>query len=203
MPESYPYYPNHKQLLYYLRSFAQQFGVYDHVECNLAVEKLWPGNDKEEYWNIELSNGEHRQYRTVIIANGRLGKSVTPQHSGCFSGESFHSNDYRTGDQLRYKRVLIVGAGNSGCDIATDSVYFGAKTFLSMRRPYHFIPKFIDGMPYLEWITEKANTFESVDSFYKYARRIFKQSGYDPTDFGLPEPDYSIDQTHLSIGTSD
>jgi cation diffusion facilitator CzcD-associated flavoprotein CzcO len=41
----------------------------------------------------------------------------------------------------------VIGAGNSGCDAAVEVCRVAKKTAISMRRGYHFIPKFVFGEP--------------------------------------------------------
>ena len=64
-----------------------------------------------------------------------------------FDGEALHSGEYKSPDFLRGKRVLVVGAGNSGCDIAVESAQHAAVTYHSTRRGYHYLPKFLFGLP--------------------------------------------------------
>jgi cation diffusion facilitator CzcD-associated flavoprotein CzcO len=64
-----------------------------------------------------------------------------------FTGEVIHSNGYRKGAQLSGKRVLVIGAGNSGVDIACDAARFADHAAISVRRGYYLVPKHIFGMP--------------------------------------------------------
>ena len=192
-PEDLPPFPNHEQFLSYLRSVAKHFNLYEKTTFNTSVVRVVR---KNKAWKVVLSSGEEKLYTSLIVANGRLQEPIFPNIPGSFSGETIHSKYYRRADIFRGKKVLVVGGGNSGCDISVDAAYFAAKTFHSTRRPYYYLPKFIDGKTYQEWMIEKAKEFKSTKEFWDYAKKIFKQSGYDPTDFGLPAPDYEIDQTH-------
>nr|WP_247745072.1 hypothetical protein [Shimia sp. R11_0] len=64
-----------------------------------------------------------------------------------FSAEVLHASAYRHATQFANKRVLVVGAGNSGCDIAVDAVHHALRCDLSMRRGYYFVPKYVFGRP--------------------------------------------------------
>ncbi len=198
MPSDYPVFPSHSQFLSYLRELAKHFGIYKHTQFQTIVEKMEP---QEESWKLTLSSGEQRVYSVVIIANGRLGQAIYPKSPGRFRKKIMHASDYQSADVLRHKKVLIVGAGNSGCDIAVDSAYYAEKTYLSMRRPYYYIPKFIDGLPYQDWLMEKSGEFDSTEDLWNHAIKLFKLAGYDPTDYGLPQPDYRIDQTHPIVNS--
>ncbi|WP_164125997.1 NAD(P)-binding domain-containing protein, partial [Stenotrophomonas maltophilia] len=63
----------------------------------------------------------------VVIANGHLTDPELPQIPGSFSGELMHSKTYKNAAIFDGKRVLIVGMGNTGCDIAVDAVHRAAK----------------------------------------------------------------------------
>ncbi|MFK9175210.1 NAD(P)-binding domain-containing protein, partial [Escherichia coli] len=82
-------------------------------------------------------------------ATGTLWEPVTPElaGAGAFGGTIRHSVTYRSPDELRNKRVLVVGAGNSAVDIACDAARSARSVSLSMRRGYWFVPKFIGGEP--------------------------------------------------------
>jgi cation diffusion facilitator CzcD-associated flavoprotein CzcO len=94
-----------------------------------------------------LSSGEERIYRGVVIANGHNWDPRWPAYPGNFAGEAIHSAQYKTPDALRGKRVLVVGGGNSGCDIACEAAVHAERAMLSTRRSYHVLPKFFRGRP--------------------------------------------------------
>ena len=64
-----------------------------------------------------------------------------------FKGELRHTVEYRSPSSLAGKRVLIVGAGNSGVDIACDAARSAKSAVISLRRGYHFVPKHMFGVP--------------------------------------------------------
>lgn len=107
-----------------------------------------------------------------------------------------HSGDYRSADQFRGKRVLVVGGGNSGCDIAVDAALNADAAFHSTRRGYHYMPKFVDGRPTQEWLMDIAPQFTDAQAYWDHVSAVFKLAGFDGTDFGLPAPDHRIDAAH-------
>lgn len=195
MPDDYPVYPNHKMMLAYMRSYARDFGVYDKAIFNTSVTKLEPAGDG---WDVTLSSGECKHYSFVAVCNGaqRLPRYPDPPYRGHFSGEVFHSMDYKSPDQIRGKRVLVVGAGNSGCDIAVDAVHHGAGVYHSTRRGYHYYPKFIGGKPTPQWMLQLGNKFKSKEETMAYIQQVFKLAGYDGVDYGLKKPDHPLDGAH-------
>jgi cation diffusion facilitator CzcD-associated flavoprotein CzcO len=105
------------------------------------------GSPKYGGWLVHLANGETRRYRGIVIANGHNWDPRWPEYPGAFTGETLHSSQYKTPDMLRGQRVLVVGAGNSGCDIAAEAAVHAKSALLSMRRAYPILPKFFRGRP--------------------------------------------------------
>jgi hypothetical protein len=193
MPADYPHYPNHRLYLSYLRSLARRYGIYDRATFGASVERLSPEGPG---WEVALSSGETRYYRGVIVANGLLREPRLPDDPGRFGGTVLHSSRYRSADVFRDKRVLVVGSGNSGCDIAVDAAHVARQTLHSARRGYHYMPKFIAGQPTQEWLMEISPGFGSPEEYWSHVKSVFKLAGYDGEDYGLPRPDHRIEQAH-------
>jgi cation diffusion facilitator CzcD-associated flavoprotein CzcO len=96
---------------------------------------------------VTLDDGSRHDYRAVICATGVNGTPRTPEHPGTFIGQIRHSSSYRSPLEFHGERVLIVGLGNSGADIACDAAANADAAFVSVRRGYHLIPKHLFGMP--------------------------------------------------------
>lgn len=193
IPESYPHYPNHHLFLSYLRAMAKEGGLYEKTIFSTKVVHVVP---EDKLWRVSLSNGEEKLYRDLIVANGRLNTPLYPDYAKLFTGVNLHSADYRDPLVFTDKRVLVVGTGNSGCDIAVDAVPFAKKVMLSMRRGYHFMPKFHEGMPTQDWLMTVGKDFSSNEKLWIYIKKKFKEAGYDGVDYGLPEPDHEIYEAH-------
>jgi cation diffusion facilitator CzcD-associated flavoprotein CzcO len=193
MADDYPEYPSYKLFLKYLLSVAEHFGLYKHTLFETSVENLTPD---ELGWKVSLSNGEERWYPEVVVANGLLRVPHIPSIEGNFSGEIFHSSAYTEPEIFKNKRVLIIGGGNSGCDIAVDSAHYADCTYHSMRRGYHFMPKFIAGMPTQDWLMEIVSQFDSPQEYWLYVKETFKLAGFSGEDYGLLKPDHDIHEAH-------
>jgi len=195
MPEEYPAYPNHRQMLAYIRSYAKAFGVYERAHFNAAVETLTPEGDG---WRLKTSAGDDEVYPLVIVCNGlqRVPRYPEPPYPGRFDGEVMHVRDYKSAEQLKGKRVLVVGGGNSGCDIAVDAIRTATSVLHSTRRGYYYQPKFIDGKPTPQWMMELGNKFATKEETLAYIEEVFRLAGYDGADYGLPRPDYPLDGAH-------
>jgi cation diffusion facilitator CzcD-associated flavoprotein CzcO len=196
MPEDYPDYPSHRQVLAYVRSFTDAYGLREYIRFDTGVTSAVPDGPG---WKVTLSTGEVRTYASLVCANGTNWHPVMPSFPGVFAGEMRHTRTYRSPDEFRGKRVLIIGAGNSGADIACDAARTAEKAFLSVRRGYHFIPKHIFGKP--------ADVFaaESPPMPRWLQQRVFgallRLLNGDLRRLGLPRPDHRIFETHPILNT--
>lgn len=156
MPNSYPDFPSGPQMCQYLKSYAQYFGLEKHIEfkteCKLARPiKGESGPYKDNYlWEVHLSNGEKRIYKGIICCIGHHWSKRIPKYPGqeTFSGTIIHSKDYKNNDIFVNKKVLVVGGGNSACDINVEAARFAQETHSSMRRGYWFLPRTLFGVPF-------------------------------------------------------
>src|SRR5262245_49912956 len=160
MPDDWPEHPGHELVWQYLRSYARHFGLYASIEFNTEVKRIEAARRGEERgtrsetsgsdllaprfsliapasgWDVTLADGSRRRYRGVVIANGHNWDPRWPVYPGEFSGETIHSAEYKSPEIGRGRRVLVVGGGNSGFDIATDVAPLARATFHSLRRGY-------------------------------------------------------------------
>lgn len=197
MPANYPDYPNHAQVLAYLRDYGRAFGLYDHILFKTSVERLERTDDG--LWEVALQSGGEshiRRYKGVLIANGHLWDSKYPQYAGKFNGVSVHSKDYKTPEILRDKRVLVIGGGNSGCDIAVEAAQNAARVFHSTRRGYHYIPKFVFGKPTDEFAEVSHKLHLPLPVRRTLNTLLLKMVMGDPQRFGLPKPDHKLLEAH-------
>jgi hypothetical protein len=142
---------------------------------------------------------EPRHYAGVVIANGHLAEPRMPEIPGEFTGDLMHSRDYKSPRQLRDKRVVVIGGGNSACDIVSDAAHNGTEVTLSLRRGYWFVPKHMLGFP-----TYDAVLFlERVPFPRAIRRKLYGLSHFllvgPNSRYGLPAPDYPIDAAHPTM----
>ena len=200
MPDDYPDYPSHRQIHAYLESFADSYGLRDHITFDtevLSAEPILGG------WRVRIrtvdGTTEDRTFSALACASGTNWFPVLPAYPGTFTGELRHSQTYSSTDELRGKRVLVIGAGNSGVDIACDAARSAAKAFLSVRRGYHFIPKHVFGMP--------ADVFAANGPQLPMwlEQRVFggllRLLNGDVSRLGLPKPDHRVFETHPIMNT--
>ena len=195
MPDDYPDYPHHRLMCEYFRSYARHFDLNENIIFNTSVEWLERADDHSG-WDVKLSSGETRHYRGVIICNGHLWDARYPDFPGEFSGESMHSQQFKTPEILTGKRVLVVGAGNSGCDIAVEAVHHAARVFHSTRRGYYYIPKFILGKPIDKFGETAYKLGLPLWLRQRFNMLLLKLYWGDLTRYGLQKPDHKILETH-------
>ncbi|MDX1705948.1 flavin-containing monooxygenase [Pseudidiomarina sp.] len=150
MPEDYPDYPNHRQLQAYFHRYAEHFSVLPVIQFNSDVLRATPGPDG--HWKLTVKNeqGDEEQqvFTHLMVANGHHWNPKYPEYPGEFNGRIMHSHDFKgVDDSWRDKRVLVIGAGNSACDVAVESARVAGTVALSMRSPQWFLPKFMFGVP--------------------------------------------------------
>ena len=195
MPERYPDYPNHEQILAYVRDFAAAYDLYPRITFDTTVERAERSHGA---WTLELGNGEQRRYRGLFLCSGNTWDPNLPDYPGSFGGETIHSVRYRSPKAFSGKRVLVVGGGNSGCDIACDAALYADKALISLRRGYHFIPKYVFGVP--------ADRFASRVSLPRWIERpvfelILRVLVGDLRNYGLPKPDHAVMASHPIMNT--
>jgi cation diffusion facilitator CzcD-associated flavoprotein CzcO/amino acid transporter len=146
MPRALPTYPAWWQVRDYLRAYAWDFGLYERIAFNTAV--TWAKPDGAG-WSVTLTTGEFRYYSGVLAASGPSATPVLPTWPGqeSFRGQIWHSARYFSQSDLVGRRVLVIGAGNSGADIACDAARAAQAAFLSIRRGYRLLPRFVGGVP--------------------------------------------------------
>ncbi|WP_081395009.1 flavin-containing monooxygenase [Mycolicibacterium conceptionense] len=148
MPDHYPDFPSAAQMRDYLRAFAAEFGLDRRIEFETLVTAVTPldGNGMSG-WRVEFATGDVREYTGVVVANGHYWDVNVPSYPGEFTGKQIHSKHYKRPTDLDGPRVLVVGAGNSGCDLAVEAALTFGTAEISLRRSYWFIPKYVFGIP--------------------------------------------------------
>jgi hypothetical protein len=150
MPRHYPHYPDHRQCLTYLRDYARHFALDDHIRLGRSVERIEPAGAPGDGWIVHTTDAPAVTYSGVVIASGHNHVPRFPAIPGTFSGTILHAADYKSPTvplSIAGKRVLVIGGGNSGCDIAVECARHAARTVHSTRRSYFIVPREIFGRP--------------------------------------------------------
>ncbi|MGD8481026.1 MAG: NAD(P)-binding domain-containing protein [Methyloceanibacter sp.] len=192
--EDWPVYASAEQVQDYLRAYAEEFGLYDRITFNTRVENV---ERRDECWLVTVQGeSKPRRYDGVIMATGHHWHPSIPEYPGTFEGEILHSHDVKSKAQLKDKRILVVGAGNSAVDILDDAAHEGKAAFHSMRRTYYFFPKLLFGKPtdaVIDRISQAPLPRKFMYGLYKLGMRILIGSH---ERYGLPKPDHDLFEAH-------
>jgi cation diffusion facilitator CzcD-associated flavoprotein CzcO len=204
MPEHYPDFPHHTQMLAYLEDYVEHFGLRDSIRYRTEVTAVEPlGETWEVRWRESDGATASARYTAVLVASGhhweprRLDLGLP----GTFVGVQLHSHLYRTAEAFADKNVLVVGIGDSAMDIACDISQASRMTFLTARRGAWIVPKYLGGAPLGEVTAKLQSRLPSTGEVASgtlfnigrpiFARRIERIHGR-PQDHGLPEPDHEF-----------
>ncbi len=141
-----PRYPSRMQVVEYLEDYQKEFNI--NPLFNTEVKSIRKEND---YW-IAVTNNETVQSKYIIIATGAFAKPRPVNLKGMetFTGRIIHSNSYKTGKDFTNQKVLVIGFGNSACEIAIDLYEQSAIPAMSVRSAVNVVPRDILGIPILE-----------------------------------------------------
>ncbi len=143
-PRHYPRYPSRLQLIAYLEAYAAHFDIHPHFNQNVVA-----ATHRDGAWWIMTTSTVYRS-PNLVIATGYNLCPYQPTWPGQaqFVGAILHSSAYRNGEGYRGKRVLVVGFGNSGGEIAIDLWEHGAQDIvLAVRGPVNVTPRELFGIP--------------------------------------------------------
>ena len=141
-------YPSHDELRRYFQAYARYFDLYPHIEFETSVLHCDKKGDNEWHVTIKQHNQERVEVFTDLVAcNGHHSVPRMPEYPGNFSGSFMHSHHYKKASPFAGKRVLVIGGGNSACDVAVETSRVSERTSISWRRGYRIIPKFFFGLP--------------------------------------------------------
>ncbi len=195
-------YPSHWEMRTYFNDYADTFDLRRHYRFETSVVRAEPTGDDDATWRVTSADASGRQtteeFAGLIIANGILSEPSVPEFEGEFSGEIMHTSRYKRPDIFRDKRVLVIGAGNSGCDIAVDAVHYARSVDMSLRSGYWFFPKYILGRP-----SDTLNEGRALPAAIKTRLdgRLIRLFTGNPARLGFPEPNGRIYETHPVMNT--
>lgn len=203
MPRDYPDYPDHRRIQAYFESYAEHFGLYQHIRFTTKVERVLPAPDGQPGYDVNLDDGTTARYRWVLVANGHHwhARWPSPPFPGDFAGVQMHSHDYKTPDVLAGRRVLVLGIGNSACDIAVESARVAERTFLAMRRGAHVIPKYVFGRPTDQVGKAVAKMPLPLGVQRPMHALTLRLARGRVEGFGLPTPDHRLLEAHPTVSS--
>jgi putative flavoprotein involved in K+ transport len=142
IPRSSGKWPSRDGVVDYLRAYAARSAL--DVRASVDVDRI---DREDERWVVRSAGGDVDADR-VVVATGYSNVPFVPDWPGAFEGEIVHSTAYRNPEPFRGRRVLVVGSGNSGAEIAADVSSGGAaEVLLSVRTPPAIVRRDTAGIP--------------------------------------------------------
>ena len=149
-PRETPLFPTRDDLVRYLEDYARAFGL--PVREGVGAQEAVPVDGG---WRVRLAGGETLETGAVVVATGIMSNPYMPEIPGReeFRGRVLHSIAYKNPDEFRGRRVLVVGVGNSGAEIASELGRAGVEVAISIRSGANVVPLTLFGLPiqYFSW----------------------------------------------------
>ena len=202
MPAELPDYPHHSQILRYLRDYAEHFDLLPLIRFGVAVERIDPLADgrHDTAWRVRAGQAV-TDHDVVVIANGHNWDPKYPEYPGTYTGELLHSAEYRTPDVFDGRRVLVVGGGNTGCDIVVEAALRAAHAWHSTRRGYWYMPKYMLGKPTDQVGDALLRLKAPLWLRRRTATLMHRILVGPPFRTGLPRPDHRLLETHPIVNS--
>lgn len=143
-PEGFPVYVPKNELVKYYEHYATHYEIKPHF--NQTVNSIKKSGDN---WKVQTSSGQTFLAENVIIATGKNRVENKPKWKGQdqFRGDLVHSRNYKNPKPFLGQKVLVVGMGNTGAEIALDLSEFNVETYISVRSPVSIVPRDVNGRP--------------------------------------------------------
>lgn len=148
-PAENEHYPDRDAVARYLTTYAAHFGL--PVVANTRVAGV---TRDVRFFTLATTNGPQFQTQTLIAATGSFGRPYIPSLPGqaTFRGRLLHAADYRNSAPFQGQRVIVVGGGNSGVQIAAELVGV-ARVTLATRSPIRLVPQRVYGQDFFYWLS--------------------------------------------------
>ncbi|KAL6845571.1 hypothetical protein ACP4OV_025066 [Aristida adscensionis] len=144
-PKDAPTYVPRQEFVKYLDHYTKHFGIHPRYHTAVKSATYDEGSGRWTVVACDTVTGAVIQYtvRFLVVATGENGVGNIPAISGLesFPGEAIHSSTYKNGSSYVGKRVLVVGSGNSGMEIAYDLANHGADASIVVRSRVHIMMK--------------------------------------------------------------
>ena len=201
-PEGTSDYPSHKELLSYFNGYAQKFNLLPLIKfgtevlsCQQSINNTWQIRWKQ----IATGKESVDSYDGLVVCNGHHHEPRYPNYPGEFTGEYIHSHDYKKASPFKDKKVLVIGGGNSACDVAVETARVSKSTAISWRRGYYLIPKFMFGLT--TYIYAKQSRWLPKFIRYPLMRLTLEWIQGKNQDIGLPKVENDVMATHPTVNS--
>ena len=202
LPDDASDYPSHRELLSYFDGYAERFDIKKNIKFGtevLSCKQLPSGRWLLKYKHLDGNEEIALEFDALVVCNGHHHVPRYPQYKGEFSGEYIHSHDYKRAAPFENKRVLVIGGGNSACDVAVETSRISQETSLSWRRGYHLVPKFMYGLP----ADVYAKRSRWIPQFLRIPLMKYMLEQYQGKneDIGLPKVTNKMLATHPTVNS--
>lgn len=199
MPDTYPDFPHHTQVQQYLEAYIRHFGLGEAIQTRHRVEQVSAAEGGGYEVTVLGPDSEvfKRRFRAVLVCNGHHWDPYIPELPGDFDGAVIHSSQYKSPKPFAGKRVLVVGAGNSACDIAVD-LCESADVTMSTRSGAHVIPRHLLGRPLDSWTSDAASRLPIFIQRTLFSLLVWIAQGRQ-SRYGFPTPDSAFLTAHPTI----
>lgn len=180
MPDAWEEFPSHDRVHEWFEAYVDHFGFRDCVRLGhevLAAQPTEPAG-----WSVEVRNesGDTQtcEFDALLACTGSYWSPKLPDLEGDFEGEVFHAHRYRSPDEpvsTRGKRVVVVGNGNTGCELACEIGAAGAQAVeLSARSGTWILPKRVNGRPAAE-AAPMMNPNDPIPALFRLLPRTLRE----------------------------
>ncbi|MEM7374845.1 MAG: NAD(P)/FAD-dependent oxidoreductase [Bacteroidota bacterium] len=144
-PEEYPRYVPKDMLATYYEQYAEHFSITPHFNQEVSSIR----RAAEGKWVVGTASGQAFEAKHIVIATGLNRVPHQPSWPGQeqFQGEITHSKTYKNPAPFQGKRVLLIGMGNTGAEIALDLAEQGVSSWIVVRSPLNIVPRDLNGRP--------------------------------------------------------
>lgn len=198
MPESYPDFPHHTHIKEYFDNYVDRFGLREHITFETGVEHA--SRREDGVWEVRLDTGQTREYDALLVANGHHWDARWPEPAfpgaDTFTGTQLHAHSYVDNSLFAGKDVVVLGMGNSAMDIAVESSYVAANTYLSARKGAWIIPKYVFGKP-VDQLPNNPRVPFAIRQ--RMIHQTIKTITGPPERYGLPKPDHKFGESHPTV----
>lgn len=143
-PPDAPWYPDHAEMKRYFEAYADHFDLRRRIRFNSPVVNV---EQRGGGLAVRLENGVEEVFDGVVAASGHQSDPRHPTETENFTGQYLHAHDYRVPEPFTGKRVMVIGPGNSGVDVAADICSVTEHTVLCARSPVLIMPRLMFGKP--------------------------------------------------------
>ncbi len=157
LPKETPSFTPGPTIRHYLADYTDHFGITPHIRFNATAAQLKAHSDANPGWTVLYRDGttQHEADFDMIVVCIGLYSNVPnmPTFPGQdrFAGEIMHISRLKSREQLKDKRVAVLGLGKSATDAAVESAAIAAETTIIFREPHWPVPRKLAGVLPFKW----------------------------------------------------